>query len=325
MLVNEASDGQAQLWRLVTKRGKAIVPLGGSGDGLPFYCVHSIGGEVTSLRRLAQVLGADRHVYGIQVPRDKLGGEFGASVHAIAECYADLLTAFQPEGPFLLGGWSAGSVIALETAQILRKRGREVSLLVVLDGLLRNSGGGMSAWNPLYQLKLVRNVPRWFSAKVAAGWRARDFAVHMRRRAAALAASLFGRLSGASPGAAADAFLDMSGWPRDQTEFAAALYAALEVYRPEPYDGRVLVYAAITEPLFNLSQVIATWSKIANVVESKTVEGTHVTMIGEPHVTGLAADLRKRMAALVPAAAREFAYHTPAKELKLAARPATAV
>src|ERR1700722_15747966 len=113
------STGGSPLFRLVAKRGSTIVSLAENGGGSPFYCVHSIGGDVTSFRPLAQILGTERPVYGIQVPRDRLGADFAESIHAIAAYYADALAAFQPEGPLLLGGWSVGAAIALEMAHIL--------------------------------------------------------------------------------------------------------------------------------------------------------------------------------------------------------------
>ncbi|HET8843694.1 MAG TPA: thioesterase domain-containing protein, partial [Ktedonobacteraceae bacterium] len=41
--------------------------------------------------------------------------------------------AIDPEGPYLLGGWSMGGIVALEMAQQLQKRGFKVALLALLD------------------------------------------------------------------------------------------------------------------------------------------------------------------------------------------------
>ncbi len=42
----------------------------------------------------------------------------------MAATYLEALLAVQPEGPYLLGGWSIGGVIAWEMAQRLRRQGR---------------------------------------------------------------------------------------------------------------------------------------------------------------------------------------------------------
>jgi thioesterase domain-containing protein len=44
----------------------------------------------------------------------------------------------------VLGGHSTGAIIALEMAQQLLARGREVSLLIILDGVLFNTGAEIS-------------------------------------------------------------------------------------------------------------------------------------------------------------------------------------
>src|SRR5215469_18549858 len=150
-----AGRSQSPLWRLLDKNAKTLLPLGGQGDGTPLYCIHSISGEVTSFTRMAEKLGTDRRIYGFQAPRDKMSAEFASSVPDIAGHYVEILMAFQPEGPLMLGGWSVGGPIALEMAQQLKARGRTVALLMVVDGILYNSGAELKHWNPLYYLKLA--------------------------------------------------------------------------------------------------------------------------------------------------------------------------
>jgi phthiocerol/phenolphthiocerol synthesis type-I polyketide synthase A len=295
---------EAPIWRLVSKRGNAIVPLGGQAKGCPFFCVHSIAGEVASLRPLAQILGTERQIYGIQVPTERLGSNFATSVRAVAEYYADMLTAFRPEGPLLLGGWSAGSVIALEMAQTLQRRGRPVHLLVVLDGILYNTGAGVSAWNPLYYWYLAINLPNWIGDNLASGWGVRGVADRVKRELRLTVRSIFSPGRKARPGSAVDAFADTSRWPPEQAAFARSLFDALERYEPKSYSGRVLIYVAKTQPLFHLLQVSATWSKIASEIETVPVDGTHISMMREPRVAALAADLRARLAAFGPVSDR---------------------
>jgi pimeloyl-ACP methyl ester carboxylesterase len=166
-------DGKAALWRLVARGAGVIVPLNAAQAEIPFYCVHSIGGEVTSFRDLAQRLGNEVPLYGIQASKERLRKEFATSIEYMAESYVEALTLFQPEGELALGGWSAGSVIALEMAQQLRARGREIPLLVLFDGDVQNTGGGAGVWNPLCYWKWMRNLPRWIADDLVrgGGWR----------------------------------------------------------------------------------------------------------------------------------------------------------
>src|SRR6185369_16874334 len=51
----------------------------------------------------------------------------------MASNYLKEIRALQPTGPYFLGGFSAGGLIAFEMAQQLRKQGQEVALLVLFD------------------------------------------------------------------------------------------------------------------------------------------------------------------------------------------------
>jgi thioesterase domain-containing protein/acyl carrier protein len=111
-----------------------LVRLAEGGPGAPLFLVHPVAGNVSWYRELALRLGPDRPVYGLQA----LGlgtGEPQETVEAMAATYLEAVLAVQPEGPYLLGGWSIGGAIAWEMAQRLRREGREVELLVLLDSL----------------------------------------------------------------------------------------------------------------------------------------------------------------------------------------------
>jgi len=51
----------------------------------------------------------------------------------MAAHYIDALRRIQPEGPYILGGWSLGGIIAYEMAQRLVAQGQRVSQLLLLD------------------------------------------------------------------------------------------------------------------------------------------------------------------------------------------------
>jgi thioesterase domain-containing protein len=73
------------------------------------------------------------------------------------------------------------------------------------------------------------------------------------------------------------------------------LFTILESYRPSPYDGRVLLYQARTEPLYHLFEVDKIWRHLAKEVEVVSVSGTHISLIQPPHVEALATHLRRRL------------------------------
>ena len=74
------------------------------------------------------------------------------------------------------------------------------------------------------------------------------------------------------------------------------LYEATVRYVAKPYTGRVLLYQSRTEPLYHLFEVDRVWRRLASDVTIVSVGGTHLSMIREPHVRRLAADLKQRLA-----------------------------
>ena len=55
------------------------------------------------------------------------------SIEAIASYYLQEIRRVQARGPYLLGGYCTGGVIAFEMAQQLRAAGEEVAILVLFD------------------------------------------------------------------------------------------------------------------------------------------------------------------------------------------------
>lgn len=78
------------------------------------------------------------------------------NIQQIADLYRERICEIQPEGPYLLGGFSAGGAVAFEVAQQLRAAGKQVPLIVLFDtvafaGLARRSRIGV-------QLRRLRNL-----------------------------------------------------------------------------------------------------------------------------------------------------------------------
>ena len=90
-------------------------------------------GNVLNLRHLAQLLGGDRPFYGLQA-RGLLGDQ--APHQTLPEAAADYIAEMrqvQPQGPYMLGGFSGGGLTAWEMARHLAEAGEAVSVLVLLD------------------------------------------------------------------------------------------------------------------------------------------------------------------------------------------------
>lgn len=111
----------------------ALIPVQTGGSRLPFFYmhVHWIGGAFYSFT-LAHNLGPDQPLYIIDPFKfDSL--PVPPTIEGIAAAYIKSLRTVQPEGPYLLGGFCAGGLLAYEVAQQLRAEGQEVKLLVLID------------------------------------------------------------------------------------------------------------------------------------------------------------------------------------------------
>jgi thioesterase domain-containing protein len=103
------------------------------GSERPFFCVHAVSGNVLCYRELARRLGAQQPFYALQARGVDDEREPQTQVEAMAADYLEAVRTVQSHGPYLLGGWSMGGLIALEMARQLEAQGEEVQLLALFD------------------------------------------------------------------------------------------------------------------------------------------------------------------------------------------------
>ena len=93
-----------------------------------FFCLQSR----KALNSLTRYLGPDQPVHAMR-SGFRVITYTDENVGLLAEHYASEMVALQPDGPFVLGGSCQGSRIARAIASELRERGRDVSLLILLE------------------------------------------------------------------------------------------------------------------------------------------------------------------------------------------------
>ncbi|HEY0736311.1 MAG TPA: amino acid adenylation domain-containing protein [Herpetosiphonaceae bacterium] len=113
-----------------------LVEIQPGADRPPLFCVHPIGGHVLCYVKLAQQIGAEQPVYGLQVRGLEADQVPSQSIAAMAAEYLAAIREVQPHGPYLLLGWSFGGVVAFEMAQQLLRNGEEIALLAIVDSSL---------------------------------------------------------------------------------------------------------------------------------------------------------------------------------------------
>ncbi|MEO0374387.1 MAG: amino acid adenylation domain-containing protein [Cyanobacteria bacterium P01_A01_bin.17] len=128
----------AQLARILQDSGRSqpwasLVNIQCQGSKPPLFCIHGVGGNVLSFRDLANCLGLDQPVYGLQ--SKGLNGDVLplATIEEMASFYIQEIKKIVPQGPYFLAGYCMGSLIALEMAHRLHQAGEAVALLALLE------------------------------------------------------------------------------------------------------------------------------------------------------------------------------------------------
>jgi thioesterase domain-containing protein/acyl carrier protein len=264
----------------------SIVEIQPGGDNRPFFCVHPMGGNVFCYLELARYLGPDQPFYAIQ-PAGLQGGEIPEiTLEEIARSYLQEVRTVQPEGPYLLGGWSFGGVVAFEMAQQLRGAGQEVSLLALLEAsalVVRD--------RRVYQGQAdVENS--WSLARMVWRLEGREtpFTEEDLQRV-----RQDERLNYILEQAKKDRVLGVDFELAYLLDWARGIknsFKALADYEPRFYPGKVAVFEA-EERLNGDDKSRFGWDELAQEVEAHVVSGNHFTIILEPHVRTLAQHLRE--------------------------------
>lgn len=248
----------------------------GSAD--PLFVFHPGGGDTAVYRQLVALLDPELPVYGF----DRLEGVPDVEQRALR--YLPELRAIQPHGPYRLAGWSFGGFLAYEMAQLLRRAGERVELVAMMDPILPlPDPPGLSET----QL-LARRFERFGEFLETSYGKRVDLPYEQLARldeegqVQLLVDTM--RAAGLVNSAVSDAILH-----HQRTSFLDA--RALERYRPEPYDGRVVYFSAaelvpggLRDQRFDRTDPARGWDEVCADIEVITVSGHHQSMLDPPHV-----------------------------------------
>ncbi|KAI6782824.1 uncharacterized protein J7T54_000967 [Emericellopsis cladophorae] len=102
----------------------------------PLILIHAISGLALPYLNLGPLDG--RPVYGISAPLYEQGSAapLPESLTEVGSLYVGIVRRhIQPHGPYVLGGWSMGGMIATEMAKILTAQGESVPHVIMIDSL----------------------------------------------------------------------------------------------------------------------------------------------------------------------------------------------
>jgi len=240
-----------------------LVVLQPVGTKPPFFFVHGLGGTVMRFHELARHMAPDQPFLSFQA--QGMDGNLPVldNVDKMAELYVNHLREAQPEGPYYLGGYSFGGLVALEMARRLLDRRQEVALLVLVDTYMGQSNssllGRFFSLSPEQQLAYVKK-------------RATRYRRGIKRR------------------------IDALSFPAPVKAVRDACAAAELSYRPTLYPGSIVLFRASEKALRGLEDESSGWQKYAaGGLELHEIDGDHGNVLNEPNVRQLAAALRARL------------------------------
>ncbi|RWI36994.1 MAG: amino acid adenylation domain-containing protein [Mesorhizobium sp.] len=276
-------------------RPDALVPIQAGGSRTPLFCPHPFGGHVLLYTPLANALGAEQPVFGLQARGLDGRARPHLSIPEMAGAYVEAIKSIQPRGPYQLAGLSMGGSIAWEMACQLRDTGDEVAILALLDAKALHKPEEDTSGR--YHRLLGNNpIPDWLSEQAVIltvlfpalkkHWRKLK-SIKSERQVTALLE--FGTQAGKVP--------DMSDTQLDHIlTVAEANRTALHHYTPRPNDSRSVLFAAKKGLRISTNQPDGDlgWKQFARGrLEIHEVPGDHYTMVAPPHVNVMAKKLNK--------------------------------
>ena len=139
----------------------------------------------------------------------------------------------------------------------------------------------------------------WISDDLLLDFSLPKFARRVKDKIAALSRSMVGKFGGRCDSLhSVTDYMDVSHYSSTHVGYMNALYKALRAYVPRHYPGSILLYKSRTQPLYHLIEAERAWPAIASHVDVVVVPGTHISIVREPYVGAVAADLRQRIAAI---------------------------
>ena len=274
-VVNQILCGEG--WSEAASSVAAVQP---HGSKPPLFCVTR---ATFACHRLAGYLAPDQPIYHVFADFD--AGELPFSqIEAHATQHVEDIRAVQPEGPYFLGGWEFGGVVAIEIARQLSDQGHDVGLVALFD---------------TYPPDLDRRIlGSYYLGRINHHWkqlphlRAKDKLAYVFIRLRPVPRRLFRQavyMVSQRIGLRVPRALQDSGWiQRSATSCGVG-------YRRKTYDGDVTLFRAKDHGRYPESDDLGWEELVTGRFEIYEVPGDHCTLFAEHNVRELAEKLSESL------------------------------
>jgi FkbH-like protein len=272
-----------------------LLPIQAEGSRPPLFLVHGAGGDVLwGYANLAHHTDPDQPIYGIQAS----SAEKFSTLEAMAAHYVGKVRAFQPTGPYRLGGYCFGGNVAQEMARQLEAEGESVVLLALLDCASSNCGYETLDWRrPTFVWDFTLNLIRWIEDYLQLKPKERRSLVLRKLRT--LPRKFWGWLSGRGSRNDFDLeeFIDVTHVSEREIRLWKNHLGLLARHVSKSYGGHLTLFRTRSHPLVCSFSNDFGWRKLAANVTIKTIPGSHEGIFKEPHVRCLAGELEQSLRA----------------------------
>ena len=232
-----------------------LIPLQPHGSRPPFFFVHGLFGSVLRFRDLARNMTPDQPFYGIQA--QGLDGDQPClnNIEDMVTSYLGKVRSLQPQGPYFVGGYSFGGLVAVEMARRLLADDHEVGLLALVDTYPGVPRSGASLVGRFFELSVGQQI------------------AYVKKR---LARYVRG----------ARRKLDLMFLPQAVKNVRAACALAERRYQPRTYPGPIVLFRATEKGLRGQEDAQGGWQQYAEGgLEIHEINGDHGEIMNEPNVS----------------------------------------
>jgi amino acid adenylation domain-containing protein/FkbM family methyltransferase len=272
-----------------------LVPIRPEGGKPALFLMHSHGGNVLEYRALVNAFPADQPVYALQARG--LNGHIiqDSSLEEMASAYLGELTQFQSKGPYYLGGFCLGGLLALEMAQQLTASGQDVALVILIQSMhpaatqFKPSTTALHRWYYRATKRISLELENLSNRKAGYFEERRQRAWDFLRAKASLAIKPFNGKDGSAEPLPLHVLSELL-----RREHAKAMAN----YQPRSYDGDVALFRAATQlGGLEIDEYLG-WKRVlhGNLDVCET-PGHQQTLLTEPNVSKLAAEITPRLRA----------------------------
>ncbi|MBW8865514.1 MAG: non-ribosomal peptide synthetase, partial [Verrucomicrobia bacterium] len=273
----------------------SLVEIQPKGSKPPLFLVHGVGGGMFwGYTNLSKYLGTEQPLFAFK-SRGMDGLEEFATIEEMAGQYVADLRAFQPHGPYQLGGYCFGGNVAYEMARQLVEQGETISLLFLINCAPPNSSYARFRFTIASGFKFLKNLGCWAGYFWRMTPQQRHDALVWKTRALKKRLWRFVRPSKID----VEEVVDLAAQPEDRRQLWEAHVRALIAHRTRPYAGEVTLFRTRGHPMVCSFDDEFGWREFAGGgVVVKMIPGAHESALDEPHVRILAEIVKQHLAGI---------------------------